>query len=477
MPRAAMRANEIACVLLLLQASMALVSSSLVVILAATGFPVPIGKLGAVGLITAAHPIFLVVLAYGVAQSWRWARRAALVFESLSIAGALANLALNIVPRVQTESAPLAIVVNLLLPAIIVALLRTPRRPLRLPSTSTVAVVLIGASAAIHAALANAHAAEARELGPLFILDAGLLAAATLGALLAQQRPQWLFLRRWRPLATGLLVANVLAYIVYVGSGREHVEQAALAVKLVEITALGLLLLPSGGREETARRRQLRAWATLVSSMLFLGLATGLIAWGAGMKHHDIPAAGEAPHATEPVPGHSVRRKLVFPATPENEVATAKLVEETRRGAARYTNLSTAIEAGYVGAVTGPNSHLENKAFKTDDAILDPTRPEQLVYAATPEGPLLLGVVYVMPAPRLPGPEVGGSLTPWHSHTICVTIVPPFIAGLVTPFGNCPFGAANVVLPEMMHVWIVDNPTGQVGDRLDPSVLKSHGIK
>ena len=54
---------------------------------------------------------------------------------------------------------------------------------------------------------------------------------------------------------------------------------------------------------------------------------------------------------------------------------------------------------------------------------------------------------------------------------------PPFIAGLMTPFGTCPFGAANLVMPEMMHVWIVENPTGQVGDRLSPSVLKARGIR
>ena len=47
----------------------------------------------------------------------------------------------------------------------------------------------------------------------------------------------------------------------------------------------------------------------------------------------------------------------------------------------------------------------------------------------------------------------------------------------MTPFGTCPFGAANLVMPEIMHVWIVENPRGQVGDRLDPAVLKARGIK
>ena len=476
LPSASMRAADLACVLLLLQASMALVNSSLVLFLAATGLPVPPGKLGGVGLLALAHPTFLVVVAIGVARSWRWTRRAAIVFESVTIVGTLLNLALNVLPRVQTESGPLVLIVNLLLPALIVGLLRTTRRPWRLPPAWAVAATLIGASAAIHLALASGHAADLPELGPLFRLDALLMTVAVVGAVLARRWPRVSILRRWRPLAIGLLVANVLAYCGYVVSGREHVEQAALAVKLVEIVALGLLLFPAGAGEPVPVRPR-RAWLRLVGTMLVLGCLTGLAAWGSGFRPHHIPAAGEAAHEIEPVPGHNVRRKVISAVTPENEAATAQLVEATRAGAARFANVQAAYDAGYVGAVNGPNSHLEHKAFKDDDTVLDPTRPEQLVYAATPEGPLLLGVVYVMPAPERIGPEIGGSLTPWHTHTVCITILPPFIAGLMTPFGTCPFGAANLVMPEMMHVWIVDNPTGQVGDRLDPAVLKARGIK
>src|SRR5262249_42933993 len=134
---APMRPAELACVLLLLQASTALLSSALVLILAATGFPVPPGRLGAVGLTALAHPNFLVALSIGVARSWRGARRTAIVFECLTIVGTLANLALNVVPRVQAESGPLVLLVNVALPATIVALLRMWRRPLRLPAAST----------------------------------------------------------------------------------------------------------------------------------------------------------------------------------------------------------------------------------------------------------------------------------------------------------------------------------------------------
>ncbi len=469
------RAAEVACVLLLVQASLALLSSSILFILGAAGIPVPLTQLGAIGMLVVAHPIFLVVLAWGVARGRRWARRAALIFESLVIAGALFNLALNAVPGVQTETAPLAIGTNLLLPAAIVALLKSggAERQWRLAPLGVMAAALLFVSAGAHLALAPGHGGEAGELGLLFLLDAGLLAAAGAGVALAHRQPRATGPRRWRRLAIALLVGNVLAYVLYVGSGREHVEQVALAVKLLEIIALGLLLLPSDEPDRPPLRRPRRAWLAPVGAVLLLGTTTGLVAWGKSLKHHDVPGPGEPPHVVEPVPGAGVSRKLVFPVTPAEEAAAARLVEETRASAARYADLAVALEAGYAGEVNRSDSHLKNEAFKADDAIMDPTRPEQLVYAATANGPVLLGVVYVMPAPRRPGPEIGGALTRWHTHSICVTFLPPFVAGLVTPFGTCPFGAINFVTPEMIHVWLVDNPAGQFADQLDAVALKA----
>jgi hypothetical protein len=159
--------------------------------------------------------------------------------------------------------------------------------------------------------------------------------------------------------------------------------------------------------------------------------------------------------------------------TQEQTAAAARLVDETRDGAARYADLSVAHAAGYKGGVTGPASHLENERFKRTAAALDPTRPAQLVYAATPDGPLLLGVVYVMPKPRQIGPEVGGALTQWHTHSLCLTAAPPFVAGLVTPFGTCSLAAISFVTPEMLHVWVVENPKGQFADDFGADALKA----
>ena len=64
-----------------------------------------------------------------------------------------------------------------------------------------------------------------------------------------------------------------------------------------------------------------------------------------------------------------------------------------------------------------------------------------------------------------PGPAAGGPLTNWHAHNVCVIVTPPGF-GLVSPFGGCPLGAVAVTIPEMMHVWVVDNPGGPFAENL-----------
>jgi hypothetical protein len=118
--------------------------------------------------------------------------------------------------------------------------------------------------------------------------------------------------------------------------------------------------------------------------------------------------------------------------------------------------------------------HYENKRFAKDSAVLDPARPENLVYVRTPDGPLLAGVVYVMPRPEMRAPRPGGPITNFHTHSLCIAPSPPWIAGLLSPFGACPAGSVNVVTPEMMHVWLLDGmPGGPYAEELDKEYLKT----
>jgi hypothetical protein len=70
------------------------------------------------------------------------------------------------------------------------------------------------------------------------------------------------------------------------------------------------------------------------------------------------------------------------------------------------------------------------------------------------------------------GPDPGGPLTAWHEHTnICVTPF-GFEFSLMSPTATCPFGAIDISVSPMLHVWIVDNPGGRFAVDIDPKVVK-----
>ena len=104
-----------------------------------------------------------------------------------------------------------------------------------------------------------------------------------------------------------------------------------------------------------------------------------------------------------------------------------------------------------------------------DGAILDPARPEALVYAGASGESRLLAAMYVMPRAGIAGPCIGSSLTQWHAHTnLCFDRSTRAVVGSVGPRRSCPPGAVNRVTPEMLHVWVVPNPGGPFASVTDP---------
>jgi hypothetical protein len=79
--------------------------------------------------------------------------------------------------------------------------------------------------------------------------------------------------------------------------------------------------------------------------------------------------------------------------------------------------------------------------------VLDPARPEGLLYGRTDHhGLVLIGAFYLM-EPGEHGPQPGGCLTTWHTHN------------------------GNGI--EMLHVWTVDMPGGPFANEWDPAYIAS----
>jgi hypothetical protein len=106
--------------------------------------------------------------------------------------------------------------------------------------------------------------------------------------------------------------------------------------------------------------------------------------------------------------------------------------------------------------------HYFNAAYVTDGRVLDPARPEGLLYAHTAQGPVLVAAVYLMNRAGEPGPAIGGCLTEWHTHDNFCSSDPAngVIDGVRRRSGWCPAGQVPWAAPPMLHAWLIDVPGG-----------------
>jgi hypothetical protein len=144
--------------------------------------------------------------------------------------------------------------------------------------------------------------------------------------------------------------------------------------------------------------------------------------------------------------------------------AAGRLLADTRQNVGRFADLRDARTAGYAPHVRAVRStmHYFNAAYVTDGRVLDPIRPEGLLYAHTTRGPVLVAAVYLMNRPDEPGRAVGGCLTEWHAHNNFCSSDPANgkITGVLDRDGRCPPGQVRWLAPPMLHTWVIDLPDG-----------------
>ncbi len=168
--------------------------------------------------------------------------------------------------------------------------------------------------------------------------------------------------------------------------------------------------------------------------------------------------------------GHAMQTAHCTAApTVAQEQAAFRLVQETSAAVARYRDLSTAVADGYVPVTDTayPVIHYVKPAYLQQQYVLDPLHVQSLVYAITPNGPVLAAAMFLMPRVGEPGPMPGGCLTQWHAHTnLCVSDQ----TGQISGFTPCSPGMHPLVTQEMLHVWQLPVPGGPLA--MDPSDLQ-----
>ena len=156
--------------------------------------------------------------------------------------------------------------------------------------------------------------------------------------------------------------------------------------------------------------------------------------------------------------------------TPEQQQAAEDLIRRSYESAEKngWFDFEKGSADGYKRLHRDP-IHFVNKKYIFDDHVLDPERPEYLMYYNTSQGPKLVAFMFVPQNPRDEGPQIGGPLTRWHYHRWSKLYC--LLEGMMTvgyaKDGKCKEGIPTKQSPEMMHVWLLDTPFGPFGKEMD----------
>jgi hypothetical protein len=153
--------------------------------------------------------------------------------------------------------------------------------------------------------------------------------------------------------------------------------------------------------------------------------------------------------------------------TPVELHRAESLLATTMVALKRFESPAQAYALGYrtIGdAVTG-DEHYVNWSYANDGHILDPKRPESVVYEVRNGKQTAVAAMYALPFGSSFGdvPDVGGALTQWHVHrNLCLTDNPQqrLVAGVIGDNDVCPAGTTKAGNTPMLHVWTIKNPCG-----------------
>ncbi|MGI8755141.1 MAG: hypothetical protein ACR2MB_04635 [Acidimicrobiales bacterium] len=349
----------------------------------------------------------------------------------------------------------------------------------RPPRPLAIAAIASLSAGAIHAAAIGSYAewpraSEMFTAVALFQLGWGALAlvrrtktVALIGAVgNAALFAGWI-LARWKGLS-------------FIG-GLERVEPIqiadAIGAALALLSALAAATVFFGYRPKLGRP----LLASLAATVLALSALPGMVEAG---KH--VHQGGGAVPAVEVVQGKTRVVKISQPVPPKpydpkapidlggvrgvtqaQQARAENIVAETVVRLPQWSDPAHAEAAGFrsIGdGVTG-FEHFINWSYIDDGKILDPDRPESLVYRVENGKRTLQSAMYMLkPGSNLNSvPDIGGKLTQWHIHdNLCFTNdkVAPHVAGLTDGGGNCRAPLVKLQPVPMIHVWIVPQTCG-----------------
>ncbi len=165
--------------------------------------------------------------------------------------------------------------------------------------------------------------------------------------------------------------------------------------------------------------------------------------------------------------------------TPEQLVAAGKFWERARAAVKErgWDDFDRAVADGFE-LMFGDDNHYASREHVADGRVLDPERPEFLIYYDTGVAKRLAGLMFLAPADTH-GPQVAGPMTVWHfhlwKHELCLWR--GLLVDGVPEDGECPDGVASRRSPEMLHLWFFDHPQGMFATGMDLEPFQIKGLE
>jgi hypothetical protein len=352
-------------------------------------------------------------------------------------------------------------------------------------------VTSLGAGA-IHAAAIGVHA----DVRPAAIAFAALAAVQLCWGGVALVRSTRPVVLSGLVLGVGSVAAWVLAKTVGIGfidglgevEPVQYVDALAAALAFASVALLAVSLKASDEPGLSSQQRMLAPFAGLaVAALATSGMVSVSGHHHAGGHdetvtagdHHGTDDHGATPAATgehdmaamassvAPVaydPTKPIDLGGVEGVTPEEQAAAENLVAVTLLRLPQWKDSAVAEAAGFssIGDGRTGTEHLINQAFIDDDTILDPDKPESLVYDTTKGGRTLVAAMFMVKpgTPLSDVPHLGGKLTQWHVHENLCYRPDGKLGGLTDAAGNCAKGLTKPPATPMIHVWITSHKCG-----------------
>jgi hypothetical protein len=365
----------------------------------------------------------------------------------------------------------------------------------------------VGAGA-IHLAAVGMHS-EYPMLGRIFVIMGATQLVSGLVLALAGSRLAALVVVLVNIVAIGGWSLTRTVGIPWV-PGLESAEAPQIAdtvcVGLATLAVVLAFAVPLRGARSTPPRIGLAAPGALVAIVSVAAMLTG----ATHVHSHGDVGHTHGGTASAPIPDPSTWPRPFDPTqpidfggvpgvTPEQQARAETLVANTLRDLPQFADVTKVGALGFasIGDAASGFEHYLNFQYVSDDAFLDPNKPESLVYRVDGDKRTLVAAMFSANGMSLTDPKLvdwGGALMQWHVHgDLCWTLGAdrqPVVAGSKDAAGVCPANSFNAFgdVP-MIHVWITANPcgpfaaldgqgAGQVagdGRRIDQCAVHHHG--